>query len=301
MKTFKIILISFVCVVIACVIAFCSFVIYATTTDRQIQKQLCNIPQECAEPYTYVKFNTVYSNGVEIDISKICKNSICEIFCVSNSNIYFAYYSNTESDDKTHEWTIAKIDIQSKDMTDLYTLKGIERNYSRKNNLSFNEKCGYYLDGKIILNSKITVAEYDINNRSVKEYNASDYTFPKENASLHVKTKEDGRIQIAVDGQASSFSLSDMASKSESISAVYKLIGKKRWDGEACIREFFNSQSGQVVGCDIFAIGECFDYSGNAYAVILKYNKDNADWEYATSCYLSTRFSPNNCYVIYSE
>lgn len=221
--------------------------------------------------------------------------SFKEVLCIANEKVYFVY-SDTTVDKR--EWVLASIDLNTEEINNIYSIANANVSYELDSKAGYSEKNGYFKNGIIVLNDFETVIQYDVNNEQVNSYRYEEYTFP-ENVIIG-ETVDMGTIALYIDGTKEIFTLSQMAEKNSNIEKIYEKRNKKTWDGSPQLSGFFVQNSVQVVDDKTYCVGECLNFAGEAYAVILEYDQTTENWKYVSTFFSGDTIS-RNCYLINSS
>ena len=291
-------LFAFLCVIIIIAVLFAGtfgaiFILRQISFSRMFQ----NVTSEVDHIPSAVSSGTLYTENAKIDISQICRKetkngSFKEVFCIAGNKVYFSY---TMSIPEGSQWVLARVDLNTLVMKNICSLSNAKKHYTVNRTMEYQERCGYYADGQIILNDSDTVLVYTIEPGTAKSYTYEEYHFPQ----IYVagETIDANTVVLYIDENKQTFSLSEMAEGSKSIENIYELRNKKTWDGTPCISRFFGPNSIQTIGDKIYAMGGCLNFSGEAYAIVFEYNKDSESWQYAMS-FFSGDTTSRECYLV---
>lgn len=242
----------------------------------------------------YYTGGTLYTADREINISQLCQEqnkeySLDEVFCVTNEKVYFVY---TDPSETTLDWVIASIELDTLLFTELFRFVDTQTVYRCNPSSAFNDRNGYYYKGQIILNNLTTVLVYDIGSNTASWHNYNTYTFPfRPTYGAYVDAYT---INLYTEGFVRTYTLQEMAQNSDSIAQLYALNDNKTWDGASYL-SFFHQKSVQVIEDEVYAVGAARNFSGEIYAVILKYNSSNDSWVYVHTCFADYI---GHCYLI---
>ena len=232
-----------------------------------------------------VVYGTLYVDNDEFDISGFCRkwNKNCsfrEVLCVIDKKAFFVC---SETDSSTRNWILASIDLQSMNIEEIMCFRDASMPYEVKRNIQYKEQNGYYKDGKIVLNDYKKVMLYDIYAASVIQYKYDEYAFPEMHLEGEVIDSQTILLYLEQGNQV--FSIEDMAHSSNGIKQILQLQNKRTWSGLNCLSGFFSENSIQSLGDSVYCIGECLNFAGEAYAVLLEYNQPKNTWQYVTRVY----------------
>ena len=283
-------------VIIVCVAIYFTILGVRTSTARKEYEKFLNntsLSEVDKIPY-FVVYGTVYMDGGSVDIFDICDKEnedyrLCEIYCVENGRVYFAY--SYENSYQSRNWCVASCGVSENDFQTHYVMHNAEKTYIPRHSIGYAERDGYYYDGKIVLNDGKKVCVYDIAEKNATEHAIESYIFPQ----ISIQSKYIDAETVIVN--ESKFTLKEMSKQSEAIAEIYALKDAHRWDGESRIPQFFSNNSIQIHGNKIYAVGEIQNYVGEAYAVVLEYDEESGKWLYATA-FFANDLIYSRCYVI---
>ncbi len=260
-------------------------------------KELLPTADSLSHTSSYVANGILYYEDKQIDVSKLCKRtnsdySLTEIICFYGERIYFVYSSVTETN---HEWSIAYIDVNSMDVTTVCTMFDVKTAYKRNNISDFRERNSFYYNGELVLNDFTQILVYNIESNSTKQFIYSDYVFP--DRSIYGECLDSHTIKLHNGDVSSVFSLQDMAKTNDSISKIYSLNSKNTWDNTSYLANFFSEYSVQVYEDYIYAVGNCLNFAGESYGIILFYDNQTNTWQYMTSVFAGDS-AHSNCYIV---
>lgn len=257
---------------------------------RSVTSEVDHIPSAVA-------YGTLYTENAKINLSQICRRetkngSLEEVFCIAGNKVYFSY---TMSIPAGFHWFLARVDLNTLVMENICSISNAKKHYTVNRAVEYKERCGYYANGQIILNDSDTVLVYTIEPGTAKSYTYEEYNFPR----MYVagETIDANTVVLYIDEKKQTFSLSEMAEGSKSIAYIYELRNKKTWNGTPCISGFFSPSSIQTTGDKIYAMGECLNFSGEAYAIVFEYNRDSESWQFAMS-FFSGDTTSRDCYLV---
>lgn len=244
-----------------------------------------------------VVYGTLYTEDATLDVAQLCRNenknsSFKEVLCVVQGKAYFVY---SVSDELKCNWILASVDLKTAVLENICSFSDVKTSYLLKQDSVYKERNGYYANGQIILNDLETVFIYDIDSECVNSYKYEEYIFPE--AKIMGEIVDSNTIALYTEGSKQTFSLSKMSDDSKGIEKVYELKNKRTWNGTPCLSHFFGQNSMQIIGDEIYAIGECLNFSGEAYAVILEYDRETRLWRFA-SIIFSGDTVYRNCYLV---
>ena len=231
----------------------------------------------------HVVYGVLHTEEDRVPVSQILRKqnknySLEEIFCIANNQAYFCYRDSTETD----IWHLASIDLDSKDITDLIQFDVCETNYDTNFSSDYSKRCGYYDDGRIILNDMNQVLSFDIKNSSCTVTDSSEYSFPQHSESEKSVLR--------------SFPLSELAEQSESFARIYALDSKKTWDGTSRLSGFFKKSNIFTIDGKIYTIQPILNYGGETHMLIFEYD-DSGKWLFVSKCFVGDILR-DKCYIL---
>lgn len=280
------------------IIVFLGIVLFCFI-KKGFENPLKNIPQESSEIPNYVVDDSLYSNYGEIYVGGICRDNgyYCEeIICVRDGKVYFVYSGSYQ---EKYYWMIGAIDLATSEFHTCYKMADPAESYEIQYWKNYKERNGYYFDGQIVLTDHKTVLTYDIDSQTVQTYAYRDYCFPE--CTVYGEYIDDETIRLNMGDSVRTYTLREMTEKSDSISKIFALKDKKTWCGQAYLYRFFAGSKVQFIDDKLYTIGDCLNYMGEGYAVILEYNVEEDSWQYVTNCYTGGIVYDDTCYVIPSE
>ncbi len=221
------------------------------------------------------------------------KYDIKEVFVIYNSRIYFVCSTHETNDFEKDKyiWNIVSMDINNTDdiefcysgefgdVNDYYSL------YNLVHSGNYEDKSGFYYDGKIILKDESRLVEYDIESEEVTEYNPEDYKYPQND--YHYTVQEDYQSILLTNsesGYEKLITIDDMADSTYG-EDLLKLREETILGGKYLKTDrFFHNV--QFIDDELYLICEALNYKGEAYALIFKYDIKNDKYEYVESCFL---------------
>lgn len=268
---------------------------------KNYENPLKNIREESSELPNYVVYGVLYSDYGRIYVPSICEKKskeryLDEIFCIKNGKAYLMYADYSEG---ARCWVLASVDLETSELQTCCELPNAAKIFDVNFSNDYMERDGYYLEGKIVLNDRQTVLEYDVESQNLETYDYYEYDFPK--CTVYGEYIDNETVQLNLGNSIRRYTLEEMAEKSDSIAKIFALKNEKTWCGDSYLYRFFADDNVQFIGDKVYTIGNCFNYSGQAYTVILEYDVEEDSWKYVTNCYTGNPASPYNCYVIPSE
>lgn len=264
-------------------------------------KFLHNIPTEVDHVPAIVVYETLYTQDGKLEIGKQLEkknanHSLMEILCVIHDKVYFIYRDYEKSG---FTYGIASIHKTTYEIETICHLLDAENSYighGRGHRENGFPQSALYSNGKIILHDTKRVIQYDIASNSISHHNFEGYNFPSPETVGEITDSE--TITLFAGDQKQVFTLEDMSKKSSGIQKIYSFKDGKTWSGDFSRLTFFvKYYSLQVVGDDVYAIGEYRSYGGEAYAIVLSYDYDTNLWKYVTN-YRTSDYVWGNCYLI---
>lgn len=262
---------------------------------KSFENPLKDIPQESSEIPSYVAYGSLYSDYGKIYVDGICRKNgyYCkEILCLRDGKVYFV-------DSDSDYWVIGELDLVTSEFRTCCKMADPAESYEIQGRKKYKDRNGYYFDGQIVLTDHKTVVTYDIDSQIVQMYAYSDYCFPE--CVIYGEAVDRETIRLNMGDSVRTYTLQEMAEKSDSIAQILELKEKKIWAGDSYLYRFFSSGNVQFIGDKVYTIGGCLNYHGQAYAVIFEHDVEEDSWKYVTNCFTGDRVSYNNCYVIPSE
>lgn len=256
-----------------------------------LESTLDDIPNESDSIPAYVIYGELYTEGQKVQISQLCreqKKSMKEIFCIAGDEVYFVYTS-------ADTWVIASINLKTMTFTDHCQLSGAKETYKVDFYGDYRERNGFCYDKQIILSDFDSVLVYDVANGETSRHDYNSFVFPQRN--IYGEALGEQTLKLVIYDSAYTFTLQEAAEYSDGIAALHKLKDKKTWDGTSYLVGFFSKNRIQVMGENIYTIEPVFNFSGEPYAVILKYDTKNNSWLYISACFAGDNIT-QNCYII---
>ena len=279
----------FVLIVIICIVLI--------NSGLALSNPLRNISSETDSAPSIVVYGTLYTKGETVPISQLCKERnknyhLYDVFCVVKGRAYFVFADRNEA---SRIWAIGSINLSTKEFYEHSRFRNAQEVYHHDHSSPYKDRNGYYLDGKIILNDKMTVWTYDIDSEVANSCSYEKYDFPY----LHTTGEAINAHGLSVKAATldESFTLHEMSQNSESIARIAALDKKKTWNGESYLQGFFSDNCVQEINGYIYAIGSCLNYWGGSYAVILQYMPKDGVWQYVTSTFADDS-AHISCYLV---
>lgn len=266
-----------------------------TYPEKSFNNEITSISCESEKIPYVVACGRIYKGEKVISIFDLCEKqnkSYQNTLCIFKNRAYFICL---ESDQTNHYWSISSVDLNSLDIQTHFMFKNPAKAYSKyTSSEEYSERNSYYIDGKIVLNDFISVWEYDLNLSFSKEYSYDRYDFPIR--EIYGVTANDSAIKIHTPQWEKTFTFYDMSQESVGISTIYSFKDRKMLNNRPYITDFFNEKSVQYINEKIYAVGECKDRLGGAYAIILEYDRQQNKWKYVTGVY--TWDSATEAYIV---
>ena len=262
-----------------------------------LSNPLKNVPPETNVKPSVVVYGTIHTDGKTIEISQLCrkhdKNYILyDVFCVQNEKVYFMFADRNKA---ARTWVIGSIDINTEAFYEHCRFSDAQEVYRHNHSSPYNNRNGYYIDGRIVLNDRVTVLSYDITSQHVYTYPYDDYDFP--HTYIVGEATSTSEISIKTGTINKSFTLQEMAENSESIADIVELDQEKTWSGATYLQGFFSDNCVQRIDGHIYAVGSCLNYWGSSYAVILHYEPERGIWQYVSSVFADDT-AHISCYLV---
>lgn len=277
------------------------FVLISIRIKSVYQNPLENIPRETEDIPNYVVYSTLYSEFGKISVGSECVRQnkdyeLKEIFCVKSEKVYFIYSVVNESE---YYWAIGSIDLGTMEFQTHCKLYEPKEAYDKGKRFfcEYKEQNGYLYDDEIVLTDYETVLIYDLNRDNIKKYDYGDFLFPQKSICGEYVNSE--TIVLKTENISKMYTLQEMAAKSESIAEIFSLSHSTTWSGASYLCDFFSNYSVQAVGNKLYAVGQCLNNRGYAYAVILEYDEKNDLWNYVANARSAAGdIVHGECYVI---
>lgn len=264
------------------------------------ENPLENIRQESADIPNYVVHDMLYSEYGITDIEQICQEQnkyyyVSEVFCIRNGKVYFMYENHIS--ELNDDWYVGSIDLETSEFRTCCEMPDAEGKYYIDFKNPYRERSGYYLEGQITLIDYDTVLVYDIDADTSRTYAYKDYEFPE--CTVYGERTDSETICLNIGDFSKSYTLQQMAEKSDAIAGIYALKDEKTVYGYSYLDRCFSRNCVQVVNGKIYAVGECRDYDRNTYAMILEYDERTDSWMYVTNAQTPYGYAvEESCYVI---
>lgn len=269
---------------LAIIFIVCSVFVIKFNAGSILKNPLGNIPFETQEIPNYVSYDTVYTSWGKTNLGQVChsvneKYDLLQIFGVFENTVYFVYSSWENSDSS---WEIGSYNLDTFEFRTHCMLENPQEVYRRKFEEKYVERNGYCLDGEIILNDHKHVVVYNIINDNAQIYSYEEYEFPTNNS--YGEYIDNTTIKLTLENDSKSYTLEEMAYKSDAIKEILNLKNMKIWDGRSSLYNFFYQNGIQVLGSKVYVTGRCVSFGGKSYAIILEYDVQNDSWKYVTNC-----------------
>lgn len=281
----KYIIVLSVVVLLVCTLLISATIFFVTSYRQKIgENPLKNIPSESEQVPNFVVYGTLYSKYGELSIDRIGKKQnetfvLKEVLCVKDEKVYFVYGTLYE---ESECWELGAIDLNSLEFQpQIRFIEPAEYYKSAEFYEDYKMQNGYYFEEQIIITDHKKVLVYDLEHQSSQMYQYAEYVFPEKRISSEVLNAE--IIGMNNKGISKEYSLEKMAEQSNSIAQIFKLKEHQTWNGKSYLYRFFSECSIQVVENEVYAVCECLNFEGYAYAVILEYIELSDSWRYVTS------------------
>lgn len=257
-----------------------------------LEHSLKDISNESNSTPAYVMYGNLHIENETLDISNIYQEqrgirAVKEIFCISGDKAYFVHTC-------TGAWTIASIDLRSKEIQDHCVFSDTREAYRSEHYGEYSERMGYYYDGQIVLSDFSSVFVYDMGTKETNRYEYDEYEFPQR--TIYGECADD-TLKLHIMDWEQIFTLEDMAAQSEGIAKIYALKDKKDWRKCSYLKGFLSYNTVEVIGGRIYFIGSVSNWQGEPYAIILEYERSRDTWMYVTKCFVGSDIQ-RCCYVI---
>lgn len=251
--------------------------------EKTFYEEINNIASESEDiPYT-VSYGSLYKGEKLISLFDLCEKQNTEYentLCIFHNKVYYVCTGLNEE----KYWQLNSLDLTTLDEQECLRIDNPNAIYGRYSvGDEYSKKNGYYINGRIVMNDFVSVWEYDMESGSITKYAYDKYTFPE--MKVYGEYIDAETIKIHTENWEKTFTLNEMSQESTGISRIYSFKTRKNWEDKPYITDFFSSTSIQYINGKIYAIGECRDYTGGAYAVILEYNAQDDKWIYTTNIY----------------
>lgn len=289
-------LILFILIVIFIVSApFVSVSISRRITEKHLNNIPCNSEQL---PY-YVFLGILHMGENSYNVNEICSENyegyfVTEILYADEDKCYFVAEKDIENN--KYDWILAELSLNnSNDTTVLAYLNQVDMRYCFERGKEYKNRNGYQYNNKIVLNDFNRVVEYELSTKEISNAFYSEYLFP--DCEIVGRYIDSNTIELEMLDNTDRYDLSVIAENNESLNGIYKLKDKKIWNGDSPLCEFFSEDSISVVNDKVRVIGQCLNYSGEAYAIILEYDHVHNEWKYLGNVFTWDSVS-NKFYVI---
>lgn len=288
----KAVLICFSVFVVGLIILMC-----AILPRIMSDKELTSIPN-CTDVKPYCVANgTLFGDDTQVNIWDVCKKhnkdfTFKDVLYLSDEQVYFVC-SDTSIND--YKWVLASLDIETEEITEHYVFDKPSGAYLIDHVAEYSKRNGYYYDGKIVLTDYVNIIEYDVETSMAQQYDYIGYEFPE--LTILGECIDSQTIKVYNGKESAVFTLKDMANVNNEILKLYSMGNKKTWDGTSCLAGFFSDRSIQTDGENIYAIGNCANFSGESYGIILFYDNQTNQWQYITAVYTGD-YAHGHCYIV---
>lgn len=270
-------LIIFVLIVIFIVSApFVAVSISRKIVDNHLNMIPCNSEQL---PY-YVLFGVLHMGENSYDVNEICSENyegyfVTEILYADEDKCYFIAEKDIENN--KYDWILAELSLNNlNDTTVLADLKQVDMRYCFERGKEYKNRNGYLYNDKIVLNDFNRVIEYDLSTKKICNALYGEYLFPE--SEVIGRYIDSNTIELEVLNNRYRYDLSGISENNESLKEIYNMKDKKIWNGDNSLCEFFSEYSVSVVNDRVIVIGQCLNFSGEAYAIILEYAYVHNEW-----------------------
>ncbi len=224
--------------------------------------------------------------------------NVYEVLVIYNSRIYFLYkdYNAVAVEEDKQVWNLASMNVNDyKDIEICYSgeFGGAGDDFGSPKKLlytnEYSDKSGFYYGGKIILNDKSRIIEYDIESKEVTEYNPGDFEYPKN--EYHYTIQDDRQSILLTDlesGYEKLITIDDMANST--YGADLLKLKEETIKGSETLKtdRFFNNV--QFINGEVYIICDVINDWGQSYALIFKYDVKNDKYEYVENNFLWGKF-----------
>lgn len=261
----------------------------------ELERSLKSIANESDTIPAYVIYGRLHIGDEKLDVSSVLREetktgNVEEIFCVTGDKAYFIYTTYTDA----YDWKIASIDLKSSTIHDCCVFSDVAEIYISEHYGDYSERTGYYYDNQIVLSDSRSVFVYDIATEETHQYEYDQYAFPVQKVSGE---SINNTLNLHLADAIHTFTLEDMASKSDGIAKIYALKNKLDWQKCSYLSGFFSSNTIEVVGEKIYYIASVRNWQGEPYAIILEYDLDYNEWIYVTNCFVGSDIH-RYCYIV---
>ncbi len=229
---------------------------------------------------------------------------IYEVFVIYNSYIYYLCSGNKSHDDSRDKftWDLVSVNMNNTDEVKIcYSgeFGDVNDNSSRYNLVhtgNYEDKSGFYYDGKIILKDESRLVEYDIESEDVTEYNPGDYKYPQND--YHYTVQEDYQSILLTNsesGYEKLITIDDMADSTYG-EDLLELRQETTWNKDTLKTDRF-FQNVQFINGEVYLRCDVFNRGGNRYALIFKYDIERDEYIYVQECNIINKVI-NDFYLI---
>lgn len=254
----------------------------------------------------YVLYKTVYwgSEGSSLDLQERLTNfgitHFYEVYAVIDGRIYFSSGGEAE-EGFAFAWQIASVSVSGDDLRVHATLQlsqviGYTPYYYAS--APYEEKNGYYYDGKIVLSDHNKVLVYTIATQTVETFECAEYIYPEQTSVLWEDNSTLNFTWMS-NGTENAVSMQKLAEEQEVFAEIYALRQEDTVDGDSCLSLFFSKDRITILDGTPYIVGRILNRYGGSYAVLIKYDLSAGQAQYQGAYY--TEGSPEvYFYPVYS-
>lgn len=267
------------------------FLNWLTSPEKEFYDEITAIPCEIDElPYT-VMYSEIYMGDKKLadlyDLENENK-AVHSIFCVYQNRAYFT----VDDFNDTLLFKIMSIDltdrsVQTHCQINDYDFVGYNNRYAYED-YRYCNKNQYYCNGKIVLNDKATVWEYDLYTDTVEKYAYDEYDFP--DCEIYGETVDGKTISLTLRNEKRTFTLDEMSKNSSVISKICSYKDKVTQSGRPYLYDIFVENKAQYINGKYYICMECIDRRDHIYAVFLEYDWEKDEWKYAGAFHSPSQF-----------
>lgn len=278
---------------------------FASDMERTISKSKELVPAEgiTVVCYNYLQYDS-YSklNQTFEEMEKNDSLVILRIFCIEGSICYCAAQklddeSNTlllvsaDIDGGGFE-TVGNYDMESRYLFDSSGYGSAEYLHYQGDDVQYSQLYAFYYEGKIVINTKSSVVEYDVKSGITNELQKADYAYPEIETRLFLR--EDDSILVKTGSEEYSLTLSEMLNSSSEIRFLYDLT-KKQGYPELDKHRFLYSVV--YYNAEPYIVFHLLSRWGISFGALFKFDEENRCFSYIDCC--NTNDIPNDVYPVF--
>lgn len=288
---------------VLCTICLLSGCFDNLTQEQKMTKKLDSLLCETDIKPSYVCFDTIYMQDTSLNMEQVCdrygSGNFEEVFLVEQNRIWFLF--TTKQTNGSENWHIATVDDTGNDLQVVYQgnfcfTETADPYYSstishKANN--YQERNGFYWDGKIVLTDHDKLIEFDVHSKIATEFLYRDYTIPVDEISIQIHNNQE--IVFSFAGQKQKLDSTLAASTSPAFKSLMKLESETTWNGKSKLTYLFDQV--QIVQGVPYIICRILNKQGETYAAVFVYDKSNNQCAYAFYCYTNDLIN-SSLYII---